>query len=269
MTLTEVRPLRVGLLGHGAVGRPVATALRAGAVPGAQLVGVSASTHTGCPEATDVAGLIDRSDLVVEAAGHQAVRSYGAAVLGAGVDLLLVSVGAMADEELRRGLASSGPGRLVISSGAIGGLDLLRSARRAGPVTVQLVSTKKPASLVQPWMDADEADRLRNATEGDEPIVVFDGAAEAAAARFPANANVAATLALAVGDWVAVGVRIVADPAATSTQHEISVTAATGSYHFSIHNIPSPDNPASSQLVADAVLRAVADRAAGEGPQFL
>jgi aspartate dehydrogenase len=269
MTTAHVGHLRVGLLGYGAIGRPVAQALRAGAIPDAELVAVSTSSGAGCPEATDVAGLITRSDLVVEAAGHQAARSYASQVLEAGVDLVLVSVGVMADEKLRHALCASGPGRLIITSGAIGGLDLLRSVRRAGPVSVQLVSTKRPTSLVQPWMDPEQAEALRDAIPGDAPMVVFDGSASEAARRFPANAKVAATLALAVGEWDAVRVRLIADPAASTTHHDVSVTAATGCYRLSIRNVPSPDNPATSQLVVDAVIRVVADWTADKGPHFL
>src|SRR5262245_27994735 len=43
-------------------------------------------------------------DLVVEAASQDAVRDHGAAILQAGIDLVVTSVGALADESLHRAL---------------------------------------------------------------------------------------------------------------------------------------------------------------------
>jgi aspartate dehydrogenase len=261
--------LRVGLLGYGSIGAAVAGALRAGEVPGAVLTAVARRTGPGCAESVSVSELPDRCDLLVEAAGQAAVEAHAATVLDRGVDLLVVSTGALADERLRTVLAASGPGRLLISSGAIGGIDLLRAASRAGPVSVRLTSVKAPGSLIRPWMPADLVASLRAGLPDDDETVVFDGGASEAAARFPTNANVAATLALAAGDWDAVTVRIVARRAATMTRHRIEIEAQTGTYLLDLRNVPLADNPASSRLVADAVLRALADAAGTSAPAFL
>ena len=101
------------------------------------------------------------------------MRQYGPRIVGAGKDLLIVSVGALADPELRATLIDEGPGRTFISNGAIGGLDLLRGvAIKGGLARVELVTRKLPGTLVQPWMDDEEASRLR-ATE--HPVTVFEG----------------------------------------------------------------------------------------------
>lgn len=267
MVTSRLAPLRVGLLGHGAIGRPIAEALRAGRVAGAELTAVFTNSGTACRESTDFDQLVSVSDVVVEAAGHEAVRAYASRVLGAGVDLVLLSVGALADVTLRETLPYCGAGRLLISSGAIGGLDVLRAARNSGPVTIRLTSTKTPAGLVQCWMGAEEVADLHAAAAA-RPVVVFEGSVAEAASRFPANTNVAATLALAAGDWDAVTVTLVADAFTTTTHHDIAVETTTGSYRLSIRNVPSPCNPASSGLVANAVLRALEDRAADSGPVF-
>lgn len=57
-----------------------------------------------------------------------AARDIGSRVVVAGKNLLLVSVGALADPELSGALLARGPGRTFISSGAIGGLDILAAA---------------------------------------------------------------------------------------------------------------------------------------------
>jgi aspartate dehydrogenase len=255
--------LRVGVIGHGAIGRPVVEALRGHDLPGATLSGVLTRSPGAVNEQLpDIGALVAASDLIVEAAGHQALHDHAAVVLEAGADLLVVSTGALADPALRHRLAGTGPGRLWVCPGAIGGVDLLRAVSRAEPgLSVRLTSTKLPTSLIRPWMDDDQVTRLRSLRTGQ--LVVFEGRAEEAARSFPTNANVAATLALATGNWDTVEVRLIADATATATRHQIDFAGDIGQYHLDISNHPSPDNAASSGLVAHALLRAIADRTAG------
>lgn len=260
--------LRVGLLGHGAIGSNVAEALRRGVVPGAVLGGVLTRRRSTAPAAVrDLPDLLASADVVVEAAGQRALREHGPAVLAAGRDLLAVSVGALADEAFFRELtrpAGARSGRLLICPGALGGLDVVRAAALAGPpASVRLTSSKAPASLVQPWMDERTAERLRSLRPGDDPVTVFDGDAREAAARFPRNANVAATLALAAGDRTAVRVRLIAAPGIRLTRHVVEFTGPLGEYRFELANLPDPGNPATSGLVAPAVLRSLADLVPG------
>ncbi|MGO1543883.1 MAG: hypothetical protein ACTHXA_06030 [Gulosibacter sp.] len=56
---------------------------------------------------------LSRADLVVECAGVPAAKFYGPRVIGAGVDLLLTSVGALADPDARLRMLS-GPGKLTV-----------------------------------------------------------------------------------------------------------------------------------------------------------
>ncbi|MFB4303080.1 aspartate dehydrogenase domain-containing protein [Actinomadura sp. NTSP31] len=258
----------MGVLGHGAIGANVAAALRRGTVPGAVLGGVLTRGGTPAPASVrDLRALLASSDVVVEAAGQPALREHGPAVLAAGRDLLAVSVGALADQDLFHELtrpATARSGRLLICTGALGGLDVVRAAALGGPLaSVRLTSSKAPASLVQPWMDDRTADRLRSLRPGDAPVTVFDGDAREAAVRFPRNANVAATLALAAGDWSAVRVRLVAAPDTTLTRHVVEFTGQVGEYRFELGNLPDPANPATSGLVGPAVLRSLADLVPG------
>lgn len=279
--------MQVSLLGWGSIGRTVGRALAAGEVPGAELHTVAelrASTGPGepgagasgadggvaldCP-APLVSGdrLADGADVVVEAAGQEALAAHGEAYLRAGCRLLVVSVGALVDRDLFDRLQAAGGDRLYLTTGAIGGLDLLRAAGRAGPIDeLTLTTTKQPSSLVQDWMEVDLVDRLRAPTVGSaEPITVFDGPAAEAVKRFPQSVNVAATLALTAGSWDLVRVRVVADPAIERNRHEIALTGAAGRYHFSIENHPSPDNPKTSGIVPHAVLAGLSALAGGDG----
>lgn len=257
--------MRVGLLGCGAIGRVVAAALAAGEIPGTALSAVVARGAVDSFPSCALPELLAVSDLVVEAAGQQALREYGPAVLGAGVDLLVVSMGALADVSFAEDLARTGPGRVYYTSGAIGGLDLLTAARRQAPFEqVRLTTTKAPATLAQPWMDAVMRRRLRTAKR---PFEVYRGSARDVPARFPKSTNVAASLALATGTWE-VEVVVRADAEATLTQHVIDAQGPYGRYHLEIHNAPEETNPATSKVVPHAVLRSIATLAR-TGDQFL
>ena len=73
--------------------------------------------------------------VVAECAGHGAVAEHGTAILGRGIDLVVASVGALADAALFDALkaaAQRGGAQLVVPSGAIGGIDIVAAARLAG-----------------------------------------------------------------------------------------------------------------------------------------
>lgn len=254
--------MRVGVIGAGSIGSVVAVALRDGAVSGARFSGVADPNQPDGLPVLSVGELIETSDLVVEAAGHKALAELGPRVLDAGRDLLVVSVGALADEELHARLLAAGPGMLHLSTGAIGGLDLLRAAARMGLHHVELVTTKRAGSLVQPWMSDAEAERLRGA---DRPVELMRGPARKVTAAFPKSANVAASIALAAGDWDVVEAAMVADPGVASTSHVITADGVAGRYRFEIRNHPSRQTPTSSQVVPYAVLSAISALAVPEG----
>lgn len=254
-TGTPGTALRVALIGHGSIGRVVARELTSGAVPGATLVALVNRSAVPAPPApqTSLAEAIELSDVVVECAGAAALRSAAEPVLTAGRDLLVTSIGALLDEELRGRLHRLGPGRLRCTHGAVGGLDLLAAAASAGALHhVELRTTKRPVALVQPWMDGEERRRLDAAT-GD--VLVFRGGPAEAARRFPQVLNVASAIALAVGDPDAVVVELHADPAAELTTHRIEARGPQGRYLFRIENRPSDDNPRTSAVVPYSVLQ--------------
>jgi len=243
--------LRVGFLGDGHLNgvlrraveqsrpyRVVGTFGRADALPGA----------------ADV-------DVVVEAATQEAVRERVPALLDVGVDVILLSVGALADESFRSaiGAREADAGRLIACTGAIGGLDQVRALRAGGSLSlVSLESRKLPATLVQSWMPEDLQRALR---AGETEIVVADGPAAEVARRFPASANVAASLALAADAWDIATARVVADPSAVQTRHEIHVVGELGEVRTVVSNAPSPERPRSSAVVAWAALRSLDDYA--------
>ncbi|GAA3936249.1 aspartate dehydrogenase domain-containing protein [Microbacterium soli] len=198
-------------------------------------------------------------DVIVEAATQQAVRERVPALLERGIDVILLSIGALADAELRTtlGRRMPGRGRIIACTGAIGGLDQVRALRASGPLSeISLESRKSPAALIQPWM----ADSLQAALRaGQTEIVLAEGPAGDVAQRFPASANVVAALALAADAWDIATARVVADPGAVRTRHEVRAAGALGEVRAVVTNAPSSERPRSSAVVAWAALRALDD----------
>jgi aspartate dehydrogenase len=92
------------------------------------------------------------------------------------------------------------------------------------------------------------------------PHVVFEGNAREAAQRYPKNANVAATIALAGIGFEATRVRLLADPAAGSNVHVLEAQGAFGRLAAEASATPLPGST-SSAIVAGSLVRAVLSHA--------
>jgi len=251
----------LGLLAEGAPLEHLSVLVRPGAAPEARrrLNGELAAAARGRRLVEDAAGLLaDRPDLVVECAGHAAASAHAPAVLRAGVDVVLVSVGALADPALEaalRAAAAEGGARLVLPAGAVGAIDLLAALGAAGGLAVRYRGTKPPAA----WAGTPAAGILDLAALA-EPKVFFAGTAREAALAYPKNANVAATLALAGAGFEATEVELVADPSAPGNVHEYSVASPLANYTIRIENQPSPGNAKTSATTIYSVLREIRNR---------
>jgi aspartate dehydrogenase len=188
-------------------------------------------------------------DIVVEVASHAALAQYGAAALQQGSDLVIASIGALADETLWQSLqqAAATRAKILLPAGAVAGIDALAAARLGGLDSVRYSSRKPPASLSE-------------ALPPDRESIVFEGNARDAALQFPRNANVAATIALAGIGFEKTEVRIIADPTPTQNVHVLEARGAFGSFSMAIAGRPLPGNPKSSNLTAMSVLRCIQNR---------
>lgn len=202
--------------------------------------------------------LAEPFDFVVECAGHAAVKAYAAKVLANGVDLLVVSIGALTDDALRNSLeaaAKSAGSRLVLCSGAIGGIDLLSAARLSGIEHITYSSRKPPRA----WKGT-PAEKLIDLDKVTSETVFYEGTARAAARDYPQNANSAATIAIASVGLDNTMVRLIADPAAPGNVHEFQMSSACADMVIRIVGKPSPDNPKTSMSTAYTVAREILNR---------
>lgn len=215
--------------------------------------GQSASVVTRAGE------LLDQSpDLVVECAGHAAVQAHVPPVLRAGIDVVQVSVGAMADARLEADLrqaAKAGKARLILPPGAVGGVDLLSALSAAGGLSVTYRGVKPPMA----WSGT-PAEQVCDLAALGERTVFFRGTAREAARDYPKNANVAATLALAGAGFEATEVELIADPSATGNRHSYSVRSDAARFTVDIENLPSSGNVKTSVSTVYSVLREIRNR---------
>lgn len=251
----------IGMLGYGAIGRMVAARLRESGrslrciltrseVPAAQRTEAGAE----CAFVNSSADLLAaRPSFIVECAGHQAVASVGPQVLEAGIDLGIVSAGALADAAVERRLteaARKGGSRIHVAAGAIGGVDALAAAREQGLESVRYRSRKPPRA----WRGT-AAERLLDLEKVLGPVVFDRGDARRIASAYPQNANVVATISLAAGGFERVEVELVADPGVEGNVHELEVKGSFGEMQVRMRGIPMPGNPKTSTLAALSVLR--------------
>jgi aspartate dehydrogenase len=199
-------------------------------------------------------------DLVVECAGHGAVKAHGARILETGLDLVIVSTGSLADEALLTGLAAAArsKARIKLPAGALPGVDALAAGRLAGIDRVELKSSKPP--LAWSGTPAEQAVDLKSVNTA---TVIFSGTAREAALAYPKNANVAATAALAGIGFEKTRVTLIADPAVTQNVHRLEADGAFGSLRLEIKANPSPDNPKTSHMAALSIMRLLDNETAG------
>ncbi|MBE0455224.1 MAG: aspartate dehydrogenase [Roseovarius sp.] len=254
--------MKIGLIGEGAIGRYVAQTLSAEkAGPHVTLVRPARLNETqGLQRVARVADLPDDIDLMIDCAGHAALMCHGPAILERGMDLITVSVGALADRKLEQELtraAKAGGAQLHLASGAIGALDCLQAAKVGGLTAVTYTGRKPPAgwrgSMAEEHLDLT---RLKASTTH------FEGSARQAAVDYPKNANVAAAVAIAGLGFDQTSVKLIADPSVTANIHEIEATGSFGSFSFRIEGKTLPDNPRSSALAAMSVIAAIRRRRA-------
>jgi aspartate dehydrogenase len=205
----------------------------------------------------DIDEIIERSDIVIEAASQEAAKQYVPMALEKNKNVLIMSVGALVDDDFRKRieeLARRNRRRIYIPSGAIAGIDGLGAAAGVKIDEVTLVTVKPPGAFKNSKYVADKKIDLDVITK---PTPIFEGAAQEAVVHFPQNINVAATLSLAGIGFEKTRVRIIADPGATRNIHKLFVRGDFGELEIEVRNVPSPQNPKTSYLAALSAVSAI------------
>jgi aspartate dehydrogenase len=229
---------RVGVIGCGAIGTIIAEAFERRILACDELVlydyeleraeKLKSQLHFPARVVLSLGEMLKlKPKVIVEAASQQAARDYVGKIVVEGVDVIVMSTGALLGLNVHSR-------RVHVPSGAIGGLDALAAVALAGVDEVVLTTRKNPKAL-----DVNFAGET----------IVYEGDAEEAARRFPREMNVAATVALTVKP-ARVKVRVISDPLVHRNTHEISVKWRFGEMFLRFANDPHPDNARTSALAA-------------------
>src|SRR6266481_8177741 len=252
-------PQRVAVAGLGAIGIKIVEALDQG-IDGLVLAAVSAQNPAKHqqflarlnkpPAVLPIDGLVDIADIVVECAPSKLVRSIVAPVVARGKTAIVLSVGALLENEDLIDLAKQNGGQIVVPTGALIGLDAVTAAAEGTIHAVRLVTRKPLQGLVGAPHLVENKIEIEGLTE---PLRIFEGTAREAAKGFPANLNVGVALSLAGIGPDRTRVEIWADPTVTRNTHRIEVDSDSARFSMSIENIPS-ENPKTGRITALSVI---------------
>ena len=251
--------MRVAIAGLGPIGTKVAEALDRG-IDGLMLAAVSAQnpekhlTWLGRlatpPAVLPIEQLADAADIVIECAPGKLLRSIVAPFVESGKTAVVLSAGALLDNEDLIALAKQNGGQVVVPTGALIGLDAVTAAAVGNIHSVKMVTRKPVQGLAgAPFIVENNIDIERIT----EPLRIFEGTAREAAKGFPANLNVAVALSLAGIGPDRTRLEIWADPTVTRNIHRVEVESDSARFSMSIENIPS-ENPKTGRITALSVI---------------
>lgn len=248
---------KVGIAGVGALGGIVASALLQG-LDGYTLHAVSDLSGRDMPVPNvDFTTLAEECDVIAECLPAAAVPDLVRECVPRGKTVVIISSCALVLYPEIAGIAKTGPGRIIVPSGALAGLDGVSAMSTDSIIESKIISTKPPKGFKNiPYI-------VENKIDLETPqnrFMIFSGNVLDAAKAFPANVNVAASLALAGIGPEKTMVEVWADPAAQCNSHEIIVKGPGSVIQAKIENVPDPGNPKSSMQAGYSIVSALKKR---------
>lgn len=241
--------MNVGIIGCGAIANIITTSM----VPEENGIDIAYFFDKDIERAENLASLaggvavldfddmLNDVDLILECAAPVSVKEYAPKVLSHGIDMIVMSIGALMDNKFYKeleSLAKENNAKIHLPSGAIVGLDGIKAVAKFGLEEVSLVTRKSPKSLGKD-IDTEE--------------VLFEGKASDAVKEFPLNINVAATISIACQKDI--DVKIIVDPKVDRNVHEITAKGDFGEFKTTTMNYPCAANPKTSMLAALSAIR--------------
>jgi aspartate dehydrogenase len=254
--------LKAGIIGYGTIGKSIAELIQTQQAGDIELQSVLVRNPNRIEEQSRLPFSITSDeefffnhdlDIVIEAAGHQALQLYGKKALETGSHLVIISVGALAENEFLETLhktAQDNNKQILIPSAAIGGLDRI-AAGVLGEIEEITLITRKP---VKSWYGTIAEEKVNLETIS-EPYCIFEGNARNASKLFPENVNVSATLSLAGIGFERTNVQVYVDPTIQRNIHIIKAKGFFGEIEISVQNQPYKQNPKSSPIVAMSIAK--------------
>ncbi len=204
------------------------------------------------PLITSIDEVINKSDIVIEAASPVVSGDIAEKAEALKKDALIMSTGGLLKKKDLIEKIKSGRSHIHIASGAICGLDGLKSAMTGAVESVTLITRKPLKGLAgSPYLK----EKNINIEKIDKETLLYSGTAGEAIKYFPQNINVAVTLSIFGLGPDRTNVKIYASPGYTKNIHEIEVKGEFGRFCTKTENLPSRENPKTSQL---AIFSAIA-----------
>lgn len=262
-----MKPLKVGLIGCGAIGQAIAEFLAKEFPQRARIAYVCEHQPQKLeglckklrihPQPENLKTLVRQSDFIIEAAGVSAAGEAAAYALKLHKQIMVMSAGGLLTDQRWCHEIKKSRGYLWVPSGAVAGLDGLLAANEAGLKRVKLITRKPPEALRgAEYFQKKMFPRL----SGTKPVRVYRGSAKRAVRDFPQNVNVAAVLSLAGLGPVKTQVEIWTSKGFRGNTHEIEILSDAGEIRVILNNVPSALNPKTSALAfysAMALLRRI------------
>jgi aspartate dehydrogenase len=252
--------IKVAIAGMGAVNLPVAKWLDAG-VDGMELVAISANDKAravermkdfnAAPPVVELTELVDMADIIVEGLPPNVFFDLAVPVIEAGKTLVAVTVTRLLERPDLLDRAKGTGARIIVPTGALAAFDAVNAASKGTINSLVMITRKPPKGLAKAPFVIEQGIDLSNLSE---PLCLYKGSVRDAAAKFPANVNVAVALSLAGPGPDNTSYEIWADPAVIRNTHTVTLDSDTTSLEFTIAGVPTEENPATGKLTPLAVI---------------
>ena len=209
--------MRLGLYGCGRLNKIVVDCYKNGLLEGYEIVGCYSKTKEhresmandlGIDACDSYEELINKDlDYIIEATNPLATKDVLEKTLCKGINVVLLSIGALADEDYYehiKKICIKHNVKIHLASGAIYGLQVLRTAGLMNMTKASLTNTKGPKALKKTTLYQENFET--------EEATVFDGTAYDAILNLPTGINVGVATALATMGVYNTGVKILSKP---------------------------------------------------------
>ncbi len=245
---------KIGIVGCGAIGEGVALYIDKELKRQVSLVALCDTNNLAAkrlrdklrskPFIAEAKELLQKVDLVIEAASIEAARFVLEKTVFFKKDAIILSMGALIGNEKLLEKAKKNNINIYLPSGAIAGVDVLGALSMGQIKSITLTTSKPPKGLL-----GAEYFRKKNIDIAGlkKECCVFKGTVKEAIRYFPKNINVAVTLLMA-SSFSGVKVRINANPSLQRNKHLIEIEAKEAKVRVEVENVPSSLNPKTSAL---------------------
>jgi len=198
-----------------------------------------------------LAELAQHADIIVEGLPPALYFDLAEPVIEAGKVFVSVTVTRLLERPELIERARETGAKIIVPTGALAAFDAVRAASYGTIHSLVMATRKPPKGLVKAPFVVEQGIDLSDLKE---PMCLYKGTVRDAAAKFPANVNVAVALSLAGPGPDNTSYEIWADPAVDRNTHSVTLDSDSTHLEFTIAGVPTEENPATGKLTPLAVM---------------